>query len=612
MTTDTDITLSVIYANKPRSPVFGVTIDPKADLTALKQRILAESTYSASIKPGQINLWKPHSTVRILDDDASRELLKRSCNNLSAIADRVPWGMDISLFATRKGKAGNAINLIIEFIPIYDHNPTTKEEQEEAQDTLGALNQSFANLIDYALERVAPSKAAKSTNFLEGQGGAYPLYDGRYNPTQGNSTVAPPVHLYNPAFARFLDYAANSDLKVPDKVMIATAALMRHASAIYTDEDSRRAATRQHLQDALAIGLQTIVSEDGTKPDGVITATLSALEGSVPGVVTLLVEEEKRELGEGGCDASTQASFSMLRYWAQNTSTVVQVRTLCCCPTFLIAFAGPWLAILGAVVTDKCIVQRLTDFIWLGNATVLTDEAQCHRVAHILHSLSLSLWHLKKYYVALQPSDKPQLSRFFPCHTSFPSEDGATVQFEYMEALERESACVTFKCRTKEDSPRIIVVKFAHAYGSATHELLAREGLAPQLLYCGPVDPSPDAPSYQDLKMIVMEYIDGTTVAAMQGGFPDDFEEQLTRIVSLVHHNGYVYGDLRQPNVMVAGDEVKLIDFDWAGKEGEATYPINLAKNMWPKGAQAMGLITREHDEAMLKSMVDYCNARRI
>ena len=40
-----------------------------------------------------------------------------------------------------------------------------------------------------------------------------------------------------------------------------------------------------------------------------------------------------------------------------------------------------------------------------------------------------------------------------------------------------------------------------------------------------------------------------------------------------------------------------IIDFDWAGKEGEARYPKDLSPAVrWPPGAKAGGLITKAHD----------------
>ena len=52
-----------------------------------------------------------------------------------------------------------------------------------------------------------------------------------------------------------------------------------------------------------------------------------------------------------------------------------------------------------------------------------------------------------------------------------------------------------------------------------------------------------------------------------------------------------VFGDLRGPNIMVTKKgEVKLIDFNWAGIDGQAKYPslITVALSMWPDGDGAL------------------------
>ena len=41
----------------------------------------------------------------------------------------------------------------------------------------------------------------------------------------------------------------------------------------------------------------------------------------------------------------------------------------------------------------------------------------------------------------------------------------------------------------------------------------------------------------------------------------------MQKAIELLHNNGYVIGDFRDPNVLVQeGGGVMLIDFDWAGK----------------------------------------------
>ena len=61
-----------------------------------------------------------------------------------------------------------------------------------------------------------------------------------------------------------------------------------------------------------------------------------------------------------------------------------------------------------------------------------------------------------------------------------------------------------------------------------------------------------------------------------------------------------MHGDLRSNNIIVHKRElsIRIIDWDWAGKIGEATYPasINMDQITWPKGVSAHQLMTPQHD----------------
>ena len=57
-----------------------------------------------------------------------------------------------------------------------------------------------------------------------------------------------------------------------------------------------------------------------------------------------------------------------------------------CRSTYMVALAGPWLCVLGAVTTSRAIVQRLTPYGWLTVSRVM-DDAQVLRVARILCAL---------------------------------------------------------------------------------------------------------------------------------------------------------------------------------------------------------------------------------
>jgi serine/threonine protein kinase len=249
------------------------------------------------------------------------------------------------------------------------------------------------------------------------------------------------------------------------------------------------------------------------------------------------------------------------------------------------------------------IVQRLTDCVQVGLDCVLT-ETRITEVARIFHALKASLEKLKLYYESLRPTgDLPADSRYFPSITAYPHDDGP-VEFEYIGFLENSPDCTTLRARTK--AGRDVVVKFVERYGERAHRLLADAGLAPKLLYCGSPRSKSDQPSYRSISMVVMEYVDGETLAMakpkMDRGEIITVQSEVQRALDVLHSRELVFGDLRLPNILITKDgNVKLIDFNWAGEDGQAKYPPLISQEItWPEGVEAMAVMRQQHDLDML------------
>jgi serine/threonine protein kinase len=254
------------------------------------------------------------------------------------------------------------------------------------------------------------------------------------------------------------------------------------------------------------------------------------------------------------------------------------------------------------------IVQRLTDYIWVGLDSVLNESRVAH-VARAFYALKKSLKILASYYGDLHPTTgDPADSRYFPSITAYPQGRREHVKFEYVGFLENCPDCITLRART--DTAQDIVVKFVDRYGQRAHEILADVGLAPKLLYCGSPHLNKGEPSYQSISMVVMEYVDGDTFAVAKQKMSQESVETVRsavrRALRLLHDNGLVFGDLRPPNVMITkDDEVKLIDFNWAGEEGQAKYPPLISPEItWPDGVKALTVMSREHDLDMLSKLI--------
>jgi tRNA A-37 threonylcarbamoyl transferase component Bud32 len=107
--------------------------------------------------------------------------------------------------------------------------------------------------------------------------------------------------------------------------------------------------------------------------------------------------------------------------------------------------------------------------------------------------------------------------------------------------------------------------------------------------------------------MVVMDYVEGKMPKeALVEGLSSAHYEQLKRALARLHEAGFVFGDLRVPNILISGDRVMLIDFDWCGKDGETTYPIDLntfGDIVWADGVGAGLPMLKKHDEDMLEKL---------
>lgn len=256
-------------------------------------------------------------------------------------------------------------------------------------------------------------------------------------------------------------------------------------------------------------------------------------------------------------------------------------------------------------------------------ATAFDDRVVYH-LAKVFTSLSHARDTLDVYYQGIldsiavpatptAPADQPPRPRrcFFPHPTKFRERNSTEfTEFEYVDVPDESSVNVTFFAKIKsESSGRELVIKFVDRYGLEAHETLANEGMAPRLLYCGSLDGTNDDRDgggegrlecglyIGPLRMVVMDRIE------WEDTWPEDAREQVRKAIDLLHDEGFVFGDLRSPNVLFSKGKVFLIDFDWAGKVGEARYPSGLSTQaVWPAEASDLvrTLIKPEHDDFML------------
>ena len=284
-------------------------------------------------------------------------------------------------------------------------------------------------------------------------------------------------------------------------------------------------------------------------------------------------------------------------------------------PVILIGLNGHILEIATAVSLEYTIVDELLQFNLSDSRYSNAMVQSLARIASALHecasALVIEYERLPRTTDATnrlqvlhpQPSPRPDLS----------APELPSLKFKYyldprigkVEVLEDPTVAEMRSLFVAEmalgDNKSIeVLVKFAETYCEEAHRLLADSGLAPKLFHCRHV--------IGDLVMVVMELLgcDWKTMASFDNKenpvLPVSVFQDLEKAVELLSGSGLAHGDLRAANVMIDPNlmHAKVIDFDWACKEGELRYPVNInlkdVTKEWDPEVKPCTYVKMEHD----------------
>lgn len=160
-------------------------------------------------------------------------------------------------------------------------------------------------------------------------------------------------------------------------------------AGFYTDEDSRQEEFHEQLRILFDQEVTVIKLEDKSSNEAL---TLSFYTHNL----LYLLIEIKNEIGAGGCDPTIQAAASYAKYYAQSKNN--KLLKGCNMPCFIIALAGPWISILGAVYVEKPVIELLTAFEPLIH---INDLTHFEKIARLFRTLHLGSDNLKNYYNSL-------------------------------------------------------------------------------------------------------------------------------------------------------------------------------------------------------------------
>jgi hypothetical protein len=319
------------------------------------------------------------------------------------------------------------------------------------------------------------------------------------------------------------------------------------------------------------------------------------------------------ELGVGTGSASEQCVglYCKSLTWPETRFA----RDRCTCPAVLLSLCGPYFSASVATHGVGVAVDPVTPMLPL--LVLPHDRPMMEATARALAATKRCVNNLVAYYskllttvpvvqrVDMRELRGPPPQVYFPYPRSIRRGD---VTFTYTEQLSLSKlvfrvkvtrvACTGLAVQAGD----ALIVKFTRSYCAEAHEICYASGrAAPQLYACESLPGG--------WKLVAMEYI-ANAVQLLQPVTDKTVSTKLRGAVTALHAAGYVHGDLRRCNVLQSNEgsesRVCIIDFDWAGLEGQQNYPsfMNDHGVVWPEGAASGVPLQRAHDECFLQQLL--------
>jgi serine/threonine protein kinase len=176
----------------------------------------------------------------------------------------------------------------------------------------------------------------------------------------------------------------------------------------------------------------------------------------------------------------------------------------------------------------------------------------------------------------------------------------SSVTYRFPGWIDRDYRRSLFKATFAE---KLALVKFCETYSKYAHQLLAAKDFAPELYYFAELKGG--------LKMVVMEFCGEKNAydKFYQCRIAPGLLRSVKEALEVLHDANFVFGDLRRPNILVAGSDegsyrAKLVDFEWAGQAGKDSYPVKLnTSERWADGVLPLAIMEKKHDLDMFNML---------
>ncbi|KAJ7644066.1 hypothetical protein FB45DRAFT_823953 [Roridomyces roridus] len=460
-------------------------------------------------------------------------------------------------------------------------------------------------VLKQARSRQPPPAEAENSSLLATQRStvADALFNGR--PAH---LIGPPIAVYTTVFQSFREVWERVEQVAdftPEELQNAVE-ICETSTAYYHDELARLVDVQELWDEAvhptfLRPWLIVYSKEHYAKPVG------AALDEHISGLGFPIngIQELKNGVGEGGSDAFDQAACD---YRAHLTSEAgSRLSQFCCLPSFLVGIQGSYICVGGAIFTERIVVERFTDYVFLGTHLYSCNNSSLDkgilRVAKLLKAIKTGLNSVSEFWsqIPKSPPSKSLAQLLLPCRPHLQSVmiNETRHSISYIRKIDPSKTVFEAKLSTPEAEPVAMIVKFTAKYSAQAHRCLSELSppLAPALYYCQ------RHPEY-DCFVIIMAVAPGSSPSS--GPLQEQTLRHLRVGLETLHTQNLVFGDLRRPNILVDNGLVSLIDFDWSGQAGKAHYPvtINLSGEEWAEGVVRGGEIKKEHDLEMLQKLM--------
>lgn len=375
------------------------------------------------------------------------------------------------------------------------------------------------------------------------------------------SKIGNDTSIYYEGFCEFVEQSTMVSIRREDTIF--TNELCREMVGTFDNEEERLKIFKSLFGPYSGQNFASVQFESKARCDYVIGEFCALVEG-------------KNELGSTKCDPLKQLTAYYLASLATRPGAFVQK---CSCPCYLLELVGPQLTISSAVFGETAYVNRLIPPLYLARRR--NNSSAMESLARSLRALKDALHEIGLFYSGVLKGNHPRQPRF-----PFPQNING-LDLEYAATMRSNMFTGTYNGKK-------VIIKFCERYGEKVHELLASTNLAPNLLALTKVG---------RFLVVVMEEAEGIPIDTYLLRYPDckdHLATQLRKVLKTLKTASYCHGDLRPCNILVkSGGIINVLDFDWAGNFGDATYPyfLNHAEIKWPEGVDDNAPITFDHDK---------------